>query len=144
MLPDGGTQDLYLGCVRSLISCTFGLDHLNYVKYLRAMFGELLNLHTNHSFIHRQFVLRNFLVQLCSLNPFGRIEAGNVIKTTIKENSKCPGEWKGFSTKASFVIQWIQNATHRTSLKNNLHEFVKLRNEKSLHKGLSKTRIDKQ
>ena len=107
------------------------------------MLGELLNLPTNHPFIHEQFMLGNFLVKLSSVNPFGRIEADKVIETTINKDSKCPGGWKGFSTKADIVTLLVKNATHRTSLKRELHGFVKLRRGKSLRKYLGKARIEK-
>ena len=89
------------------------------------MSRELINLPTNHHFIHEQFILWNFSVQLSSVNPFGRIEADKVIETTINKDSKCPGWWKGFSTKADTVTRWVKNATHRASLKRELHEFCK-------------------
>ena len=88
-------------------------------------------------------MLGKFLVQLSSVNPFGRIEADKVIETTINKDSKCPGGWKGFGTKAGTVTRWVKNATHRASLKRELHEFVNLRSGKNLHKDLSKTRIEK-
>ena len=47
------------------------------------------------------------------------------------------------STKADAVTRWVKNATHRASLKRELHEFVNLRSEKGLHKDLSKNRIEK-
>ena len=64
------------------------------------MLGELLNLPTNHPFIHEQFMLGKFSMQLSSVNLFGQIEADKVIETTINKDSKCPGGWKGFSIKA--------------------------------------------
>ena len=82
-------------------------------------------------------MLWNFSVQLSSVNPFGRIEADKVIETAINKDIKCPGWWKGFSTKADTVPRWVKNATHRASLKRELHEFVNLRSGKSLHKDLS-------
>ena len=75
------------------------------MKYLTPILGELLNLPTNHPFIHEQFMLGNFLVQLSSLNPFGRSEADKVFETKLKKDSKCPGGWKGFSTKVDTVTQ---------------------------------------
>ena len=50
-------------------------------------------------------MLGNFLVQLSSLNPFGRSEADKVFETKLNKDSKCPGGWKGFSTKADTVTQ---------------------------------------
>ena len=88
-------------------------------------------------------MLRNFSVQLSSVNLFRRIEADQVIETTINKDGKCPGGWKGFSAKADPVTRWVKNATHRASLKHELHEFVNLGSGENLHKDLSKTRIKK-
>ena len=105
------------------------------------MLGELLNLPTNHPFIHEQFMLGNFSVQLSSVNPFECTETDKVIETTISKDSKCPGGWKGFSTKADTATRWIKKATHRASLKRELFEFVNPRSGKSLYKDLRKARI---
>ena len=135
-----GNWGLYLECVRLIIPYSFAYGHLN---YLTTMLGELLNLPTNHPFFHEQFMLGNFSVQLSSVHSFGRIEAAKVIETTINKDSKHPEGWKGFSTKADTVTRWVKNATHRASLKRELHEFVNLESGKSLHKDLSKTRTEK-
>ena len=71
-----GNWDLYLECVRIIVTYAFAYDHLNYAKYSTPMLGELLNL---------------------------RIEAHKVIETAINKDSKCIGGWKGFSTKADTV-----------------------------------------
>ena len=55
-----GNWDLYLECARSIIPYAFAYDHRNYVEYLTSMFGELLNLPTNHPSIHEQVMLGNF------------------------------------------------------------------------------------
>lgn len=78
-----------------------------------------------------------------SVNLFRRIEADQVIEATINKESKCPEGWKEFSAKADTVTLWVKSATHRASLKHELHLFVNLGSRKNLQKDLSKTRIEK-
>ena len=105
--------DLYLDCVSSIILYVFTYEHLNhynYAKYLAPMLGELLNLPTNHPFIHEQFMLGKFSMLLSSVNPFVHIEADKVIETIINKDKKCTGGWKEFSTKSDTVTQQcVQN-----------------------------------
>ena len=86
-----GNWNLHLESIHEILPYTFAYDHLRYAKYLTPMFGEMLNLEINHPEIYREFSLGNFAFQLSRSNPFGSVEADNIIETIINKDTKCPG-----------------------------------------------------
>ena len=70
------------------------------------MLGEMLNLELNQpSSIHKEFMQGNFSVQLSSANTFGRLEADEVIETTINIDSKCPGGLKASVQMLTLLVE---------------------------------------
>ena len=84
----------------------FAYDHLNYAKYLPAMFAELTELEEKYSEVHTEFIAGNFSAPVMPKNTFGCMEMDKVIEVTISKDTKCPGGLKGFSTNISQVNRW--------------------------------------
>ena len=72
------------------------------------MLRELINLPTNHPFIHEQFMSWNFSVQLSIVNPFGRIEADKVIEITINKDSNVLDDGKDSVQKLILLLDGLK------------------------------------
>ena len=59
-----GKWDLLLKCIGSIIPFTFAYDHINYVRYLPALLGEMLSLEDYYPDIYERFKADEFSAQL--------------------------------------------------------------------------------
>ena len=82
-----GHWSLYLMSLRQALPWCFAYDRPNYSRYLTAHYQDLVHLEKDFPDIHSEFENGNFSVQLSPDNPFGRMEADKVIKTTINKDT---------------------------------------------------------
>ena len=92
-----GHWQLYVESINMLLPWTFAYDRHNYARYLTFHFIEIIHLKERHPSIYQKFMKGNFLVQVSYDNPFGKLEAAEVIDTTFNRDTKTPGVTAGKS-----------------------------------------------
>ena len=93
-----GDWHLFMTCVKDIIPYTFTYHKINYARYFKAMFSEMLTLEDDFPEIYEEFVAGNFAVQLSNDGRFSRTEPDKVIEMTLNCDIKTPGGTTGFST----------------------------------------------
>ena len=86
---------LYIESIRRFLPWAFTCDRQYYARYLTLHLMEMVNLEENHRCIYDDFMKGNFSVQISDNNTFGRLEADEVIETTINKDTKTHGATTG-------------------------------------------------
>ena len=135
-----GDWQLFVICVKDLISYTFTYDNINNTRYLTAIFSKMLTLEDDFSEIYEEFMAGNFAIQLSNDGRFSRTERDKLIEMTPNRDTKTPGGTTGFSTDIGAVHRWEVNSKYRASLRIVFHQNLDYKSSNYQHKDIVPSR----